>query len=147
MLNNFIIKAPVWILNLLFFLDNWEIPLESITELVFVGCGGQGAVFSGLLNNTQVAVKKVADLKESDIKNLRKLNHANIVKFKGICREERCFCIVMEFCPYGSLYDLLKQQKNVVNINRVVTWAKQIASGMHYLHTHKIIHRDLKSPK
>ncbi|CAH1123108.1 unnamed protein product [Ceutorhynchus assimilis] len=126
--------------------DDWEIPFEKITDLQFISSGGQGAVFSGYLNNDLVAIKKVSELKDTDIANLRKLNHPNIVKFQGVCTQEPCFCIVMEFCPYGSLFNLLKNQKNVVTINRVVTWAKQIASGMHYLHVHKIIHRDLKSP-
>ncbi|KAK9886828.1 hypothetical protein WA026_018480 [Henosepilachna vigintioctopunctata] len=127
--------------------DDWEISFEQITDLTYLGCGGQGAVFSGKINNEPVAVKKVSDIKETDIKNLRKLNHPNIVKFKGVCTQAPCYSIIMEFCPYGPLFNLLKNQKNVVTTNRVVTWAKQIAGGMTYLHAHKIIHRDLKSPK
>ncbi|RZC37328.1 mitogen-activated protein kinase kinase kinase 13, partial [Asbolus verrucosus] len=126
--------------------DDWEIPFEQITDLNYLGCGGQGMVFSGMLNNQPVAVKKVFDIKETDIKNLRKLNHPNIVKFKGVCTQPPCFSIVMEFCPYGPLFNLLKNQKKVVTTSRVVSWAKQITSGMHYLHSQKIIHRDLKSP-
>ncbi|XP_066249936.1 mitogen-activated protein kinase kinase kinase 13 isoform X1 [Euwallacea similis] len=126
--------------------DDWEIPFEKISDLQFISSGAQGTVFSGYLYNTLVAIKKVAELKDTDIVNLRKLNHPNIVKFKGVCTQEPCYCIVMEFCPYGSMFNLLKNQKNVVTINRVVSWSKQIASGMHYLHMHKIIHRDLKSP-
>ena len=62
--------------------DQWEIPFESITDLEWLGSGAQGTVFSGKLKNEIVAVKKVRDLKETDIKHLRKLDHENIIKFK-----------------------------------------------------------------
>lgn len=64
--------------------DDWEIPFEKITDLQFISSGGQGAVFSGYLHSTLVAIKKVAELKDTDIVNLRKLNHPNIVKFQGV---------------------------------------------------------------
>jgi mitogen-activated protein kinase kinase kinase 13 len=62
--------------------EEWEIPFTAITELEWLGSGAQGAVFSGKLRNEIVAVKKVREVKETDIKHLRKLDHDNIVKFK-----------------------------------------------------------------
>lgn len=62
--------------------EEWEIPFESITNLEWLGSGAQGTVFSGYLRNEIVAVKKVRDYKETDIKHLRKLDHENIIKFK-----------------------------------------------------------------
>lgn len=53
----------------------------------------------------------------------------------------------MEFCAYGPLHQVLKEGTKVVTPKRVISWSKQIASGMQYLHAHKIIHRDLKTPK
>lgn len=62
--------------------NQWEIPFDEIFDLEWVGSGAQGTVFSGRLKNEIVAVKKVRDMKETDIKHLRKLDHENIVKFK-----------------------------------------------------------------
>lgn len=125
--------------------DDWEIPFETISDLQWLGSGAQGAVFSGKLKNEIVAVKKVREQKETDIKHLRKLNHPNIVQFKGVCTQAPCYCIIMEFCPYGPLYNLLKDGEEIPP-QRLVAWSKQIAAGMQYLHSNKIIHRDLKSP-
>jgi hypothetical protein len=62
--------------------DDWEIPFENITDLQWLGSGAQGAVFLGKLNGEEVAVKKVRDVNETDIKNLRRLNHPNVITFK-----------------------------------------------------------------
>lgn len=62
--------------------ENWEISFDLISDLEWLGSGAQGAVFSGKFNNEVVAIKKVRDVKETDIKHLKKLNHENIVKFK-----------------------------------------------------------------
>merc|ERR1712038_1324736 len=81
-----------------------------------------------------------------NIHHLKKLNHHNIIQFRGVCTQAPVFCIVMEYCPYGPLFNFLRNGKDKVPPMRFVEWTKQIASGVKYLHDHKIIHRDLKSP-
>ena len=126
--------------------DDWEIAFEEIQDLRWLGSGAQGAVFAGTLGSEQVAVKKVKEELETDIRHLRKLNHPNIVQFRGVCVQSPVFCIVMEYCPHGTLFTMLRDGKDVPP-RKMVEWTKQIATGMNYLHQHKIIHRDLKSPK
>lgn len=64
------------------FAECWEVPFEEISDLQWVGSGAQGAVFLGKLYGQEVAVKKVRNIKETDIKHLRKLKHPNIITFK-----------------------------------------------------------------
>ena len=58
-----------------------------------------------------------------------------------------CYCIIMEYCRQGALYDVLRYKDHNILPPQVVGWSRQIASGMQFLHSHPIIHRDLKSPK
>ncbi|XP_018422380.1 PREDICTED: mitogen-activated protein kinase kinase kinase 13 [Nanorana parkeri] len=125
--------------------DTWEVPFEEISELQWLGSGAQGAVFLGKFRGEEVAIKKVREQKETDIKPLRKLKHPNIIAFKGVCTQAPCFCIIMEYCAHGQLYEVLRAGRKVTP-RLLVDWSTGIASGMNYLHLHKIIHRDLKSP-
>ncbi|CAE54891.1 Mitogen-activated protein kinase kinase kinase dlk-1 [Caenorhabditis elegans] len=123
----------------------WEIPFDAISELEWLGSGSQGAVFRGQLENRTVAVKKVNQLKETEIKHLRHLRHQNIIEFLGVCSKSPCYCIVMEYCSKGQLCTVLKS-RNTITRELFAQWVKEIADGMHYLHQNKVIHRDLKSP-
>uniref|UniRef100_A0A669BAB3 Mitogen-activated protein kinase kinase kinase n=1 Tax=Oreochromis niloticus TaxID=8128 RepID=A0A669BAB3_ORENI len=125
--------------------EEWEVPFEEISDLQWVGSGAQGAVFLGKLHGQEVAVKKVRNIKETDIKHLRKLKHPNIITFKGICTQAPCYCIIMEYCAQGQLYEVLRAGRKITP-SLLMDWAMGIAGGMNYLHLHKIIHRDLKSP-
>jgi len=62
--------------------DDWEIPFENISDLQWLGSGAQGAVFLGKLKGDLVAIKKLRDKRETDIRHLRKLNHPNVISFK-----------------------------------------------------------------
>ncbi|KAK6484961.1 mitogen-activated protein kinase kinase kinase 13 [Huso huso] len=125
--------------------DTWEVPFEEISELQWLGSGAQGAVFLGKLHMEEVAIKKVREQKETDIKHLRKLKHPNVIAFKGVCTQAPCYCIIMEYCAHGQLYEVLRSGRKIAP-RLLVDWSTGIASGMNYLHLHKIIHRDLKSP-
>lgn len=125
--------------------NNCEIPYEMLKDMQFLGSGAQGSVYVATYQNELVAVKKMRDKCETEIKHLRKLNHRNIIAFKGVCTQSANYCIVMEFCPYGQLYEYLKRCEYMPPA-QIIDWSHQIASGMNYLHSHKIIHRDLKSP-
>ncbi|OWR50434.1 mitogen-activated protein kinase kinase kinase 12-like [Danaus plexippus] len=125
--------------------DDWEVPFEAITDMVYLGSGAQGVVFGGNLKGEMVAVKKLRDKSEANIKHLRKLNHDNIVRFRGVCTVAPFYCIVMEYCQYGPLFDFLHSGVSFTP-KQIIRWGRDIALGMSYLHTHKIIHRDLKSP-
>uniref|UniRef100_A0A914X812 Mitogen-activated protein kinase kinase kinase n=1 Tax=Plectus sambesii TaxID=2011161 RepID=A0A914X812_9BILA len=112
--------------------------------------GSFGAVYRGKWKpkNLVVAVKKVFML-EKEAYILSRIRHRNIIQLYGVCHTNREFYIVTEFAEMGSLYDFLHNpQYPDLSFADTLTWAIQIAQGVHYLHYEApdtIIHRDLKS--
>ncbi|XP_032386933.1 mitogen-activated protein kinase kinase kinase 20 [Etheostoma spectabile] len=120
--------------------------------LFYENCGGGsfGSVYRALWisQDKEVAVKKLLKIdKEAEI--LSVLSHKNIIQFYGAVLESPNYGIVTEYASAGSLYEYLSsEQSEEMDMEQVMTWAIQIAKGLHYLHAEapvKVIHRDLKS--
>uniref|UniRef100_A0A8C0YFF2 Mitogen-activated protein kinase kinase kinase n=1 Tax=Cyprinus carpio carpio TaxID=630221 RepID=A0A8C0YFF2_CYPCA len=127
--------------------DMWEVPFEEISELQWLGSGAQGAVFLGKFRSEDVAIKKVREQKETDIKHLRKLKHPNIISFKGVCTQAPCYCIIMEYCAQGQLYEVLRAGRKVTP-RLLVDWASGIASAFIFIFlllTGEIPYKDVDS--
>ena len=86
---------------------------------------------------------------DKDIKTLRQeigilktLNHENIILMFDAFESDREFCVVTEYAQ-GELFDILQDDKKLpeATIQKV---AKGLVKALHYLHSKRIIHRDMK---
>ncbi|XP_071977806.1 mitogen-activated protein kinase kinase kinase 20 isoform X2 [Engystomops pustulosus] len=118
----------------------------------YESCGGGsfGSVYRAkwISQDKEVAVKKLLKIeKEAEI--LSMLSHRNIIQFYGAVLEPPNYCIVTEYAGGGSLYDYINSNRSEdMDMEQIMTWATDVAKGMHYLHMEapiRVIHRDLKS--
>lgn len=106
--------------------SNWEVPYHQISDKEFIASGSQGTVFKAKFRNRTIALKKVLNIKETSATyKLKDLDHVNIIKFFGISSTPPC--VLMEFCPNGSLADLLIDQK--YHIQPLTTWDYLVQIG------------------
>ncbi|CAN1321806.1 Serine/threonine-protein kinase STY13 [Linum perenne] len=139
---------------------NLEDKLLIDPKLLFVGPKiGEGAhakVYEGKYKNQTVAIKVVhrGETPEEiakregrfarEIAMLSRVQHRNLVKFIGACKEP-VMVIVTELLLGGTLRKyLLNMRPRCLETHVAIAFALDIARAMECLHSHGIIHRDLK---
>ncbi|KAI8800246.1 kinase-like domain-containing protein, partial [Cladochytrium replicatum] len=87
--------------------------------------------------------KKREDALKREIELLQELDHENIVRYLGFEVKDKTFNVLLEYVSGGSIASVLaKFGKFEEDLARFMTM--QILYGLEYLHSVKIIHRDIK---
>ncbi|KAL6059456.1 Mast/stem cell growth factor receptor [Balamuthia mandrillaris] len=144
--------------------STWEIPYSELEFDEEIGRGCFGTVWRGTWRETTVAIKMFNSIMDSEMgkanfkaeceimKHLRP--HTNVMQLFGVSMEDGTpWCLVMEYLAQGNLLQFLQQQhssktKKKTNATAernkmAVRMAREIAAGMHHLHSENIVHRDL----
>ncbi|KAG5362983.1 putative serine/threonine-protein kinase iksA [Yarrowia sp. B02] len=131
-----------------------------------LGRGGRGTVWlvEHVLNGVSLglfACKKVPVGDDTvwltralyEVTLLKQLNHPNLIRYNHVWLETSqwspfgppvpCAFILQEYCSGGNLEAYVKKRRALTPFE-VVSFMKDILSGVSYLHEHQIIHRDLK---
>ncbi|XP_026495452.1 atrial natriuretic peptide receptor 1 [Vanessa tameamea] len=106
----------------------------------------------GLYKGNRVAVKKIhrkkLDLNKKllwEIKQARNVSHENTARFIGACVDCPLVFILTEYCPKGSLKDVLANEELQLDWNFRTSLVHDIVQGMCYLHSGLGAHGKLRS--
>eukprot|EP00929_Paragymnodinium_shiwhaense_P031285 TRINITY_DN17561_c0_g1_i1.p1 TRINITY_DN17561_c0_g1~~TRINITY_DN17561_c0_g1_i1.p1 ORF type:complete len:513 (-),score=138.19 TRINITY_DN17561_c0_g1_i1:254-1792(-) len=120
-----------------------------------LGQGGFGSVYKGLHSETgeAAAIKFVAkksfrqfsDLQRvfQEIQALRNLRHQNVIRILDVADHPTNICFILEYAAGGELRGYVEKAGSLSE-EESRTFFKQIVRAVHYIHSKKTIHRDLK---
>ncbi|OMJ75832.1 hypothetical protein SteCoe_24934 [Stentor coeruleus] len=134
---------------------NGDLSCKHYTKGYFLGKGAFARVYKLTCTETNEMfagkiISKAALLKSrarqklmSEIKIHRSLHHNNVVKFFNYFEDDDYLYILMELCSNQSLSDMIRRRKRITELE-AQSYLLQVISGMKYLHSHRVIHRDIK---
>ncbi|SDK43143.1 Stk1 family PASTA domain-containing Ser/Thr kinase [Natronincola ferrireducens] len=120
-----------------------------------IGGGGMALVYKAKCNllNRYVAVKILRSEFTNDKDIIEKfkresqaaasLSHPNIVNLYDVGEEEDIYYIVMEYVKGKTLKEVIKE-KEILTLEEIINYTKQIALALQQAHYNHVIHRDIK---
>ncbi|NXX23286.1 ICK kinase, partial [Podargus strigoides] len=127
--------------------------MNRYTTIRQLGDGTYGSVLLGrsVESGELIAIKKMKRkfysweecMNLRELKSLKKLNHANVVKLKEVIRENDHLYFVFEYMK-ENLYQLMKERNKLFPESVVRNIMYQILQGLAFIHKHGFFHRDLK---
>jgi len=132
-------------------------PVTSRYEILGeLGRGGMGVVYKARDKNLEriVALKRLPEelkshptavrLFEREARAAAALNHRNIVTIHDAGQENGNYFITMEFLE-GTELDAILRKHGALTPGITARIGIQVATGLHYAHQRRIIHRDIKT--
>nr|XP_020652767.1 serine/threonine-protein kinase MAK isoform X2 [Pogona vitticeps] len=127
--------------------------MNRYTTLKQLGDGTYGSVLMGKSNESGelVAIKRMKRkfyswdecMNLREVKSLKKLNHANVIKLKEVIRENDHLYFVFEYMK-ENLYQLMKDRTKLFPESVIRNIMYQILQGLAFIHKHGFFHRDMK---
>jgi len=121
-------------------------------QKIFSGIGEKNYMAS--INGEVVGIMKVLCYKlirEEIVEFVREtvkcqgcLYHPHLLQLQGISLNPPYIELIYEWCSLGSVKDYLISRKTPLRIDEKVQILKEVASALCYLHSHWVLHRDLK---
>ncbi|NWV20603.1 STK36 kinase, partial [Origma solitaria] len=127
--------------------------MENYHVLEMIGEGSFGRVYKGRRKHSAqvVALKFIPKVgrSEKELKNLqreieivRDLHHPNIIQMLDSFETAKEVVVVTDYAE-GELFQILEDDGSLPE-DQVQTIAAQLISALYYLHSHRILHRDMK---
>eukprot|EP00063_Salmo_salar_P043386 XP_014018221.1 PREDICTED: LIM domain kinase 1-like isoform X5 [Salmo salar] len=121
-------------------------------EVLGKGCFGQAIKVTHRETGEVMVMKELIRFDDEtqrtflkEVKVMRCLEHPNVLKFIGVLYKDKRLNFIAEYIKGGTLREIIKKMDTNYPWNQRVSFAKDIAAGMSYLHSMNIIHRDLNS--
>ncbi|XP_069717409.1 serine/threonine-protein kinase 36 isoform X3 [Phaenicophaeus curvirostris] len=127
--------------------------MEKYHVLEVIGEGSFGRVYKGRRKQSAqvVALKFIPKMgrSEKELKNLQReieimrgLHHPNIIQMLDSFETDKEVVVVTDYAE-GELFQMLEDDGSLPE-DQVQTIAAQLVSALYYLHSHRILHRDMK---
>ncbi|KAK4481718.1 hypothetical protein RD792_012627 [Penstemon davidsonii] len=131
--------------------------MEDYEVIEQIGKGSFGASFLVLhkTENKKYVLKKIRLSKQpeklkrtahSEMDSIAKLHHPYIVQYKDAWLDKgSCICIVTHYYEGGDISDMIRKARGAYfPEQKLCKWLTQLLLAIDYLHSNRVLHRDLK---